>query len=315
MAGCRRPPRRKTDENTHPSRRARVFAPSRARPDSSDPDRSQSEHRAGGGSSATMMVFGSNFLPGATVTWNGIPLATAFIGVSQLSATIPQALLSAQGFAAISVVNPSGARSNSLMFTDRRPPAFDHHRRAAGRHRRRPIHLRPHRFRRLTRLHMAIGGLAPVRFIALGADGIVSGTPTAAGTFNFTVRVTDRSQASASKSLSLVVNPPPVSITTPSTLPPARLGVPYQQALAVSGGTAPYRWSVAEGLPAGVSLNASTGRTGGNASNHRELHLHGGSDGPGQLYREQEVHPAGEAAAAGHHHRGAALSRYRGAGL
>ena len=211
-----------------------------------------------GDASATFMAFGSNFLPGATVTWNGTPLATSFLGVSQLSATVPQSLLSAQGFAAISIVNPNGARSNSLLFT------------IAGR----PLSITAAALPAATAgvaytfALTASGGTPDYTWqlvdslpsgLALSAEGIVSGTPTAAGSFNFTVSVTDRAQASTSRSLSLVVNPPPVSITTPSALPAARLGVAYEQALAVSGGTAPYRWSVAAGLPAGLSLNATTG--------------------------------------------------------
>jgi arabinan endo-1,5-alpha-L-arabinosidase len=41
--------------------------------------------------------------------------------------------------------------------------------------------------------------------ITLAGSGVLSGTPTAAGTFNFTAAVTDSSQASASASLSLVI--------------------------------------------------------------------------------------------------------------
>jgi|HubBroStandDraft_4_1064222.scaffolds.fasta_scaffold40643_2 arabinan endo-1,5-alpha-L-arabinosidase len=41
--------------------------------------------------------------------------------------------------------------------------------------------------------------------VTLASSGIVSGTPTAAGTFNFTTAVTDSSQASATAALSLVI--------------------------------------------------------------------------------------------------------------
>src|ERR1700685_1257607 len=41
--------------------------------------------------------------------------------------------------------------------------------------------------------------------VTLASSGILSGTPTAAGTFNFTAAVTDSSQASATASLSLVI--------------------------------------------------------------------------------------------------------------
>jgi Tol biopolymer transport system component len=50
-----------------------------------------------------------------------------------------------------------------------------------------------------------------------------------------------------------------LSVTTTS-LPGATLGAGYSAALAATGGTAPYTWSVTSGsLPPGLSLNASTG--------------------------------------------------------
>jgi hypothetical protein len=50
-----------------------------------------------------------------------------------------------------------------------------------------------------------------------------------------------------------------LAVTT-SSLPLAQVGVAYSTTLAASGGTAPYTWSILSGsLPAGLSLNASTG--------------------------------------------------------
>ena len=93
------------------------------------------------------------------------------------------------------------------------------------------------------------------------ATGIISGTPTLAGTSNFTVTVTDSSvpAATASTALSIVVNPvgTPLSITT-TTLPGATFGTAYNQTLAASGGTPPYTWSISAGtLPRGLSLSAA----------------------------------------------------------
>ena len=48
-----------------------------------------------------------------------------------------------------------------------------------------------------------------------------------------------------------------LSITT-ATLPDGTVGAAYSQALAAAGGTAPYTW-LAPGLPAGLSINTSTG--------------------------------------------------------
>jgi len=100
------------------------------------------------------------------------------------------------------------------------------------------------------------GGSLPAG-LSLGANGTISGTPTAAGPANFTVQATDSSGANATKPLTLTVNPAQLVITTAS-LPAATVGAAYSQALAASGGTGTYSWSVTSGsLPAGLSLAAN----------------------------------------------------------
>lgn len=54
---------------------------------------------------------------------------------------------------------------------------------------------------------------------------------------------------------------------TNSQLPAGVLGQPYSAPLAVSGGAPPFRWSVSEGgLPAGITMNSSSGEISGDAS-------------------------------------------------
>jgi hypothetical protein len=56
---------------------------------------------------------------------------------------------------------------------------------------------------------------------------------------------------------------PPLGITSTS-LPSGGVGTAYSASLAATGGLAPYTWSVAGGaLPAGLSLDASTGAISG----------------------------------------------------
>jgi len=95
--------------------------------------------------------------------------------------------------------------------------------------------------------------------------GSIFGTPTTAGTFNFTVTVRDSSspQQTASKVLVITVNPAStsLSITTTALNPStATVGVGYsaQQAVAATGGQMPYSWS-ASGLPNGMGINSSSG--------------------------------------------------------
>jgi hypothetical protein len=58
------------------------------------------------------------------------------------------------------------------------------------------------------------------------------------------------------------VGPGPLAIATQSYLPSGTVNQPYAAAVGGSGGTTPYTWSLASGspaLPAGLSLNATTG--------------------------------------------------------
>jgi Putative Ig domain len=58
--------------------------------------------------------------------------------------------------------------------------------------------------------------------------------------------------------------PPPTSLTISSALPAATVGSAYNVTLAVSGGSPPYAFSTTSGqLPAGVSLNTSSGSLSG----------------------------------------------------
>ncbi|HWQ56097.1 MAG TPA: putative Ig domain-containing protein [Bryobacteraceae bacterium] len=85
----------------------------------------------------------------------------------------------------------------------------------------------------------------------------IAGTPTAVGTSTFTVRVS-AGQTTAERQLSIVINPPPLQITTAS-LPAGTVGTAYSQTLTATGGTPPYTWTVSGGsLPAGLSLSGAT---------------------------------------------------------
>ncbi|WP_224981737.1 beta strand repeat-containing protein [Geomonas agri] len=84
------------------------------------------------------------------------------------------------------------------------------------------------------------------------STGDITGIPTGTGTALFTVQVTDGTGATASRALSILVNPT-LSITTAS-LPPVTSGLTYLQQLVGSGGTRPYTWSISGNLPPGITL-------------------------------------------------------------
>jgi uncharacterized protein YhjY with autotransporter beta-barrel domain len=96
--------------------------------------------------------------------------------------------------------------------------------------------------------------------LTLGSGGLLSGTPIAAGNFNFTVTTTDSSAApgpytgSQAYTVSIAV---PTIVVAPPTLPNATFGVAYSQSISASGSVGPYSFSVSFGaLPQGITLAA-----------------------------------------------------------
>ncbi|RKY15907.1 MAG: hypothetical protein DRP63_06310 [Planctomycetota bacterium] len=85
------------------------------------------------------------------------------------------------------------------------------------------------------------------------SSGLVSGTPTNAGVYAFTVAVTDKRSKSASKSFTIIVNAggTPLAITTAS-LPMATEGASYSATIEATGGATPYSWGIV-GLPSGLT--------------------------------------------------------------
>nr|WP_249153943.1 IPT/TIG domain-containing protein [Janthinobacterium lividum] len=114
----------------------------------------------------------------------------------------------------------------------------------------------------------ASGGIGPYAFavtgsvptgMTLSAVGVLSGTPTAAGSFALSVKVTDTRQFTATKNYTLAVASATLALT-PATLSNPTAEAAYSATLSATGGTAPYTFSVSSGtLPAGLSLNGATG--------------------------------------------------------
>ncbi|WP_199033348.1 Ig domain-containing protein, partial [Ralstonia sp. ASV6] len=95
--------------------------------------------------------------------------------------------------------------------------------------------------------------------LTLSSSGVLSGTPTAGGTFNFTVTATDANSFTASRAYSVSIGAPTVTVS-PAAVTAAQVTTAYSQTFSATGGTAPYTYAVSSGtLPAGLSLNASTG--------------------------------------------------------
>jgi len=121
------------------------------------------------------------------------------------------------------------------------------------------------------------GGLPPLAWsiysgslpagLVLQNTGVISGTPTVAGTYSFQVYVVDSSpvqQNFTSANFTITINPSgPLTIRT-TALVDGTLGAPYQGQLVATGGSPPLAWNITAGsLPAGLALSPSTGAISG----------------------------------------------------
>jgi hypothetical protein len=99
-------------------------------------------------------------------------------------------------------------------------------------------------------------GSFPAGLFLSATTGVLSGTPTAAGTASFTIQVTDSTNVTASKAFQLEITGSGggPSITT-SALPRGTVNVEYSYELTATGGQTPYVWSAVSGFPAWLTLS------------------------------------------------------------
>lgn len=92
--------------------------------------------------------------------------------------------------------------------------------------------------------------------LSLSSDGVLRGTPTTTGRYDFVVTATDTLGATATRAFSVNVNAA-LTITT-TTLPAASLSLAYNQTIVAVGGTGTRTFTVPEqSLPPGLSLSSS----------------------------------------------------------
>jgi streptogramin lyase len=120
------------------------------------------------------------------------------------------------------------------------------------------------------------GGTAPYALSLLGLDtiglefsfdagtdrGLLSGTPTAAGTYTLTAQATDSSNPRDSGTRTFRVK---VGLgLRPASLADGEVGEPYESGIQVIGGSGSYSYDVSEGtIPQGLELSSTTGVIGG----------------------------------------------------
>lgn len=85
--------------------------------------------------------------------------------------------------------------------------------------------------------------------------GTVDGNPSTAGTFPYSVEVTDAKGNVTTKDCVLTVKAQPMVLSSSCPLPAARLGQAYSAQLEVKGGQGPYRFSYEGLLPPGITTS------------------------------------------------------------
>ena len=116
------------------------------------------------------------------------------------------------------------------------------------------------------------GGILPVNFSLKSGDrlppgltlgkGRISGTPSAAGSFSFTIVAEDSNTSSKSQSeqtYNLEIPSYGMEIAPEPTLISGKVKEPLSVTFTASGGEPPYKWTATGDLPKGLSIDASTG--------------------------------------------------------
>jgi uncharacterized protein YhjY with autotransporter beta-barrel domain len=116
----------------------------------------------------------------------------------------------------------------------------------------------------------ASGGIGPYTYARTGtlppgvslSGSTVSGTPTAPGSFSFTITATDTGATGTGSPFTVSENytinvAAPVIVVNPAALPNPSAGVAYSQAISATGGIGPYGFALTAGsLPGGITLSA-----------------------------------------------------------
>src|SRR5262245_58624713 len=91
--------------------------------------------------------------------------------------------------------------------------------------------------------------------LTLSQAGVISGTPTAAGSFSFTVQALDNNTGcTGTRPYTLVISCPTITVN-PATLPNGTVGAAFSQTLTATGSPGPFTFSVSAPRPPGLPLS------------------------------------------------------------
>ena len=228
-----------------------------------------------GSPSTTLKVSGTNFPSQAAILWNGTAVATTVIDANTLSGTVGPSSLATPSTVQLQVQNTQTMAASQAVplviapaSTTPTPTTLTISSTTV------PQGVVGSGY---TATLAASGGTAPYTWsISKGplpaglsiapSTGVISGTPTTTGSYTFSASVVDSSATAQTASISFTMtvvagqSAPSTLVISTTSLASGTIGSAYSAPLAVSGGTAPYTWSFVSGnIPAGLSLNTSTG--------------------------------------------------------
>lgn len=205
-----------------------------------------------------LTVSGTGFVAASVVHWAGTALTTAYVSATQLTAAVPAGLLLNPGAVNVTVVNPGPVTSAPATFTvgaaptittiapvavTAGAPTFNLVVNGAGFNATSVI--------RISGQALVTTFLSATQLSALVTPALIPSAGSAA------ITVVNSGPVS-SNSVTLLINPPAQFVT--STLTTGLIGVPYTQAINITGGTPPFLFAFANGVfPPGLSLNGTTG--------------------------------------------------------
>src|SRR6266513_1254896 len=210
-----------------------------------------------GGPQFTLTVNGTNFVSTSTVNWNGTALTTTFVSSTQLTAAVPASLIATAGTASITVANPcAGATSTAVTLSIANTPVITSPFTATGQ-----IGVAfSYTITATNTDNQTTYTAAPLPAgLSLGNGGsrnVISGTPTAAGTTNVTITVSNGTGCnSATATLVITICPQDPVITSPLTAT-ATVGSPFTYQITADNSPISYD---ANDLPGGLTVDTTTG--------------------------------------------------------